>query len=174
MIPPNKMVHLFLMISEFILAFMTLVFFTFGIILKKNTEKIIWTCSKIDTVNAILIDNKEKEPIKSIKLINSTEIQKDTMNNTYMDFYSHIAKKGECEVGYKICGILDTYKNIMCIPNDEECPINNITLYIKSSPSPENDYTLLDNKYIKIKTDNKDIKNNIIVDISLNNGTMKL
>jgi hypothetical protein len=60
----------------------------------------------------------------------------------------------------------------MCIPNDEECPINNITLYIKSSPSPENDYTLLDNKYIKIKTDNKDIKNNIIVDISLNNGTM--
>ena len=177
MIPPHKMVHLFLMISEFILALMTLIFFTIGIILKKNTEKIIWICSKIDTVNKMLIDNIKKEPITSIKIINSNEYETETMNNSYMHFYSHIAKKDICEADYKKCGILDTYQNILCIPNDEECPINNIVVLHNNPPPPpppkENYDTTLNNKnIIKIKTDNNNIENNIIVDFSLNNETL--
>lgn len=173
MIPPNKMVHLFLMISEFILTIMTFVFFIFGIILKKNFAKIIWICSKIDTVNKILIDNIDKKPITSITLFPDCTFQNDTMNNSYRHFYSHIAKKKKCEVDYKMCGILDTYKNILCIPNDEECPINNIALYRKNSSSRKNDDTTYCEN-IEIKTDNMNSSNNIIVDFlfNFNNETM--
>ena len=38
----------------------------------------------------------------------------------------------DCEVNYKKCGILDSLGNIMCIPNDEECPINDIIIDYKS------------------------------------------
>lgn len=90
------------------------------------------------------------------------------------DCWTHyIAKKEKCEANYKKCGILDTYGNILCIPNNEECPINNILLYSKSSSSPKNDDKTLDNKHIEIKTENEQIeKGIIIVDILFNNSTM--
>ena len=31
-----------------------------------------------------------------------------------------------CEAKYKKCGILDTMGNIMCIPEADECPINDV------------------------------------------------
>ena len=69
----------------------------------------------------------------------------------------------ECISDFKKCGYLDTKGHILCLPKDNDCPINMIEV------SPENrDYNLKleieDNKYIYLKNDNnKNIINSIII-----------
>jgi hypothetical protein len=35
-----------------------------------------------------------------------------------------VSKEVYCSTGYKSCGIIDTAKNYLCVPNNQECPIN--------------------------------------------------
>jgi hypothetical protein len=44
------------------------------------------------------------------------------------DYLLQHSTRGECEKNFKRCGILDTYGNIMCLPDKESCPINEIII----------------------------------------------
>ena len=160
MFPINKYSHLFYMISEFILAAMTLVFFIFGIKLKKNKKEIVWICSKIETVNKILENNSFITPITNFSLENSNDTKRMNDNYTYNILSSFIDKNGKCKNGYSQCGILDSYGNIMCIPDNQKCPINNI----------EFNYNNKNDKTTFILSNTK-INNSIIIYITLNNDT---
>lgn len=96
-------------------------------------------------------------------------------NLLYYSLLFNSVKKGkECQTGYKQCGILDSEDNILCLPNDKECPIND--LHILESP-PSSPYTyhtiqLTDNKYIYYTTEA--IDKPIIVSFKLSDGRVCL
>ena len=49
--------------------------------------------------------------------------------NGYIYFLNNsVSKDEDCQLGYKKCGKLDEMGNYLCIPNDEECPINDIII----------------------------------------------
>ena len=81
----------------------------------------LWIGCKILTVkNFIKINNEELYPILNFN--------PDGTSNEYEQNYKSLLKhsRRECGANYKKCGILDTYKNIMCIPKEDDCPINNM------------------------------------------------
>lgn len=54
-------------------------------------------------------------------------------NHNEKDLYGYfyylnnsVLEKESCEKGYKKCGKLDDYGNFLCLPENEECPINDI------------------------------------------------
>ena len=119
MIAPRKYVHLLLMISELILIGAAL----FMIIISDGTDwdRKIWIGSKILTLeNITKIFYKETYPLNSIN--NEEEI--DSYMKSYESLLQHSGSS--CETHYKKCGILDTMGNIMCIPETDECPINDM------------------------------------------------
>ena len=73
-------------------------------------------CTKIDPISPINITNwKGKEFLSTVL---------DSSYN-YTTLLSHSVKKGEeCKKGYKKCGILDTMNNVMCLKEEQTCPIN--------------------------------------------------
>ena len=100
---------------------------------RTDSEEKVWTASKIKTLEKEIINNNVKlQPIISI----NSEGGITEYNKNYNYLLNH-AKKETCEKKYKKCGILDTYGNKMCIPNEDECPINEI---IVDSESKYNDY----------------------------------
>ena len=73
------------------------------------------------------------------------EFCKDTESNIlYKKNYEYLLKhSGEkCEENYKKCGILDTLGNIICIPKEDECPINDILIDTK-----DNNDSFFDSEY---------------------------
>ena len=45
----------------------------------------------------------------------------------YLHFLnSSVLKNEECQKGYKKCGLLDDFGNYLCLPEEEDCPINDI------------------------------------------------
>ena len=100
---------------------------------RTDSEEKVWTASKIKTLEKEIINNNVKlQPIISI----NSEGGITEYNKNYNYLLNH-AKKETCEKKYKKCGILDTYGNIMCIPNEDECPINEIIVDLESK---YNDY----------------------------------
>ncbi len=61
----------------------------------------------------------------------------------YSSLLSHSVKKGEeCQKGYKKCGILDSMNNIMCLKEDQTCPINLLFVTdMASLPTKYSNYT---------------------------------
>ena len=117
MIAPRKYVHLLLIISELINIGIAL----YMIIIYINTDWYhkIWMGSKILTLKKLMnIWNKEIYPITSI----DDEGNKTTYCQNYETLLKHSGTN--CKANYKKCGILDTMGNIMCIPETDECPIN--------------------------------------------------
>ena len=53
-------------------------------------------------------------------------ISENNPNNYNYNYLLMHSTKNECETKYKKCGILDSMKNIMCIPESEICPLNGI------------------------------------------------
>ena len=53
-----------------------------------------------------------------------------------------------CEEGYKPCGILDTLNNILCLPNQYNCPLNDMII------SKNNHSSLIDDGYVEINLNN--------------------
>jgi len=155
---PRKIVHAFLIISEVIVASMFITFFCCGNALKFN--HLIWIGSKTLTIQNILKDNmNNKYPLKSIL---SFENLNSTLDMNY-DYLLNHSTKTNCEPNFKKCGILDTYENIMCIPETESCPINEIIIdlkdkyeeyinkgfkYTKISKIPNNYYLYYTNKSV--------------------------
>jgi hypothetical protein len=68
--------------------------------------------------------NKEKSLVKINKIF-SNQFFYEKSNKTYFDYLNKSIKEGEnCNDNYKKCGILDSKKNILCLPENEECPLN--------------------------------------------------
>ena len=124
---PRKYVHLFLLISELILFVIMITIFSFGLSIY-NKKEFVWIGSKILTINKILEDNMNNiYPLEEI--ISDTNITTSDRNYNYL--LSH-STRTQCEQNYKKCGILDTYGNIMCIPEREFCPINKVIVALES------------------------------------------
>ena len=71
---------------------------------------------------------EELNPVKINKIFNNKFFYEKT-NKTYLDYLKTSVKKGEnCDENNKKCGILDSNNNILCIPNNEECPINDLKI----------------------------------------------
>ena len=120
---PRKYVHCFLLISELILLAAIILLLVFGVkYVLSERKKLVWMGSKIYTINNILKDNRNNiYPITEIISINETK----TLDLNY-DYLLKHSNGSFCENNYKMCGILDTYGNIMCLKNEESCPINEI------------------------------------------------
>ena len=118
---PRQYVHGLLIISYAILFTCCLIM----IIKYDRTSWLhkVWIGSKILTVKRLInINNFELYPLLKISLDGINIIY----NKNYESLLKHSGK--ECENNYKKCRILDTYGNIMCIPIEEECPINDIII----------------------------------------------
>ena len=168
-IPIKNYFHLFLIISEFILVTMLLTIFAFGVKLNKEKGKLekVWIRSKIIAVDNMLNENINLQPIESITYNQNDGIKiNNKLSKTYISYLLNNATKNDCDTNFKKCGILDTYGNYMCIPEDEPCPINEIILESKNNESYKNnkkyislDYSIKDNLYYT----NNSFNNNIIV-----------
>ena len=79
----------------------------------------IWFCSKILTLKKMIKNNNKKDKV----LTHYDNGQKYTFHGKYLDFLKTISK-GECISGYRKCGIIDTYGNPFCVPQDIYCPVN--------------------------------------------------
>ena len=156
---PRQKVHTLLLISELLLYFSMLVLSIIGCVKNPNSKEKIWNCSKILTLKQILEDNKNN----TFPIINIISEDYFIINEYYS--YSYLLEhstKDNCEVKFKKCGILDSIGNIMCIPESDPCPINEIKL--NSNESSKNgvyyDYFLY--------YTNKSINNNIVTNITIN------
>ena len=121
MIAPRKYVHLLLILSELILIGVALTM----IIIYNRTDwdRKIWMGSKILSLrNVLKYNSNETYPKTTIGESGSFYSYKSNYNYDYLLKHSG----SSCEAHYKRCGILDTMKNIMCIPETDECPINEV------------------------------------------------
>ena len=95
----------------------------------------------------------------------------DGSEEFYKYDYSYLLEHSHkpCEENYKKCGNLDTLGNIMCIPENDDCPINDVKIDLtsKSNEYISNEYKMA---YINnlpegysIYYTNKETENNIIV-----------
>jgi hypothetical protein len=99
------------------------------------------------------------------------------VSKSYFDYLDNIddinSTNQICKDNYKKCGILDTNNNILCIPINEECPLNDLKISDVKLPDLETDYffvkiteSLTDSvKYIYYT--NKKTDNNIITHLEL-------
>ena len=92
---------------------------------------------------------KAKKPRIYTK-INSNYICVKKSNITYIDLMKSnqiLPKDKECPKNYIKCGIIDTLENILCIPNNETCPIKlneNITPCIDPAEKTWRSYNILE------------------------------
>ena len=129
---PRKYVHLSLLISEFILFGILITIFSYGLSIY-NKKEFVWIGSKILTVMQILENNMSEDyPLSKI-----FENENVLFERNYEYLLKH-STKDNCEKNFKKCGILDTYGNIMCIPERDSCPINDI---IVDYQNKKNEYT---------------------------------
>ena len=71
---------------------------------------------------------QDLEPVKINKLFQNKFFY-EKKNKTYFDYLKTSAKEGEnCMNNFKKCGILDSNNNILCLPNNEECPLNDFKI----------------------------------------------
>ena len=125
-IAPRKYVHMLLILSELIIIACCIIMMVFGY--SKNWNKKIWMNSKIRTIKELMrINNNESCPIFHINPNGSIEYYQEN----YASLLVHSGEK--CEEHYKKCGILDSLGNIMCIPENETCPINELKVDLVSN-----------------------------------------
>ena len=78
--------------------------------------------------------------------------QSQLIYNGYLYFLnSSVLENEECEKGYKKCGLLDDMGNYLCLPEEEECPINDIKITYNPNYELENQnysYIFYNRRYI--------------------------
>ena len=62
-----------------------------------------------------------------------------SINYSYYELLEN-ATKGDCKEGLKQCGILDTIGNKLCLPEQYDCPINDILIDLKENNNSHNGY----------------------------------
>ena len=84
----------------------------------------IWIGSKILTLKELIpMNNIQIYPIVDIHLNGTMVKYKENYESLLKNSYKNCEEKN-----LKKCGILDTLGNIMCIPEGEECPINELVI----------------------------------------------
>ena len=87
----------------------------------------IWKYSKMKTIKKLLEKNNfETYPILYFDSNNNASLYK----YNYQTLLANSSK--QCQKAYKKCGILDTMGNIMCIPEEDICPINEVKIDLES------------------------------------------
>ena len=93
----------------------------------RDLEELIWMGSKKFTIEKLMkINNNESFPILNIYRDGTTE----NYSENYASLLAHSGK--ECEKNYKKCGILDSLGNILCIPENKTCPLNELKVDLAS------------------------------------------
>ena len=165
---------------SFLLSFPT---FLAGIIIiiikyKRGTGKLskekIWRNSKRLTMEKLVKENNlERYPI----LYFDSNGNRSLYKYNYQTLLANSSK--QCKKDYKKCGILDTMGNIMCIPEEDICPINEVKIDLESNniSYTEQGYNFT---YIENLTDgyvlyykNNETNNSIIIDIKYNEDIPK-
>jgi len=127
----------------------------------------VWFASKILTLQQIINDNMyHTYPFEEIISENETEYK----NNSNYQYYLIHSTKSECEINYKKCGILDSMNNIMCIPNSEICPLNEIKTSLNENSNIYETGNYFD--YDLFYT-NQNINNRIITNITISDEQPK-
>jgi len=175
MIAPRKYVHLLLIFSELMLIAASLM-----MIVKKyqigsiEWDHWIWMGSKILTVKKLL----EKNNNYSFPLLKFSKNAK--LNDYYQRTYEYLLKhSGEkCEENFKQCGIMDTLGNIMCIPKEDECPVNDIVIDTKNNNDSllNSEYNIsypeyLEENNLALYYSNKATDQKILTYLAINEGT---
>jgi len=119
---PNIFAHILLIFSILLLIVaQIIVCVMFGNFSSLSWNEKIWMGSKIKTIEKIIKENNEIiYPILGIETNSNTNYSKN-----YKYLLEH-SSNSECGENYKKCGILDSMGNIMCIPNEDQCPINDL------------------------------------------------
>ena len=69
------------------------------------------------------------------------------VSKSYFDYLNNIddikSANQSCKNNYKKCGILDTNNNILCIPINEECPLNDLKISDVKLPDLEPEYSFV-------------------------------
>jgi hypothetical protein len=82
-----------------------------------------------------------------------------------------VENNNECDIGFKKCGFLDSNNRIMCIEENNNCPINKIIINNnEKSPTDFNYVTLSLNNNKFLHYTNESINSNIIVNFSISSG----
>ena len=82
-----------------------------------------------------------------------------------------VENNNECDIGFKKCGILDSNNRIMCVEENNDCPINKIIINNNNISPSDFNYKILslnNNKYLHYT--NEAINDSIIVNISISSG----
>ena len=142
---------------------------------RTDWDRKIWIGSKILTLKKIIpINNNQIYPIVDIHLNGTLVRYKENYESLLKTSYKNCEEKN-----YKKCGILDTLGNIMCIPETDECPINDLVIdesskmddYINKSYKVGYLNDIAQNYYIYYRNNQTD--NQIIAKIKASNETPK-
>ena len=129
---------------------------------------------------------KKKEGLKTViydkknftKIFNNKFFYKGK-NKNYFDYIHNytVSDENNCTDNYKQCGILDSDRRILCLPNDEECPINGFWISDEGSDpkyegyKTKKVYDSIDNSEYYIYYTNNNTKGKIITEFKLSAGT---
>ena len=142
---------------------------------RTDWDRKIWIGSKILTLQKIIpINNNQIYPIVDIHFNGTLVYYKENYESLLKTSYKNCEEKN-----YKKCGILDTLGNIMCIPETDECPINDLVIdesskmddYINKSYKVGYLNDIAQNYYIYYRNNQTD--NQIIAKIKASNETPK-
>ena len=109
-----------LFLSNLIIFVLMIILATKRIGTKKDYER-IWLYSKISTIKNIVNKNHNLQLFYTI----SSEKNITGLSTNYINLLKLITTDG-CVENYRVCGILDTYGNNLCIDETYDCPINEI------------------------------------------------
>ena len=129
----------------------------------------------------------EKDNETSTRIYDNTNISKIYQHyfiykkdeRTYFDYLTDFTvKAGEnCKEKYKQCGIFNSQERILCLPNEEECPLNGFGISSEpSDPNYDNNYKkfevsdIITNKKYYFFYTNKNINEKIITTFKLSHG----
>ena len=142
-----------------------------------NTNDIVVTIqSKCGKLEKVCKEVKAKTGFKIEKWKNKKLFYRrgnKEVRTKYWDYYNSSVEVGhQCsELGeYKQCGILDSLNHILCLPKNEECPINDIQ--INDNSTAEKGYTTLplnNGTYLHFSRDK--INNTIYLELIVNQDT---
>ena len=93
----------------------------------------------------------------------------------YINKYS-VESGNNCPDNYKKCGILDSSKRILCLPEDDQCPLNGFGISDSESDTQYNGYESkkvydsIDNSIYYLYYTNKNTNGDIITEFKLSDG----
>lgn len=124
-------------------------------------------CRKVYGVNSMSITKWKGKKLCVKKIEDKTFLY-------YSLLFNSVQKGKECQAGYKQCGVLDSEENILCLPNNNDCPINDIQILESPPVSSFNYHTIPLTEKKSIYYTTEAIDKPIIVSFKLSDGRVCL